>query len=318
MSQKQSIFMTGGSGYIGSRIIEFAIKDGYEVYSLSRSDSSDAKIRAVGGIPVRGDLESHDVLAREAAKADVVFNLADSMAGERLGKMSPEERVRINSAAVNALAEGLKGSGKPLVITSGSLMVAADPDGKETHEDSPKWETSPFGAGLEGNAFVLKDQSIRACSIRLAPYVYGRGGSGVRLFMQMSAGAGEAFYVDDGAVRVTTVHVDDAARLYLLAAQKGRAGEAYNATWETHVTQRQLAEAMGKALNLPVRSQPYADTEAKLGAFLARFLSLENRASNEKAKKELGWKVQAEKGILDEIATGSYVEVAQSLQKPTA
>ncbi|KAF2472281.1 putative NAD dependent epimerase/dehydratase [Lindgomyces ingoldianus] len=318
MSGQKKIFITGASGYIGSVITQQAITSGYTVHALSRSSPSDSKLSSLGATPIRGDLSTHDILTREAAAADIVISLADALAGN-FGTMTMEERVRINNGALTALAEGLKGTGKPLVVTSGSLAVAADPEGKETNESSPPWSDSPFSTGSEDHAFGLgKELGIRICAIRLAPYVYGRGGSGVKLFMGMAAAAGSVFYVDSGSVRITTVHVDDAARLYLLVAEKGRAGEVYNATSETHVTQRQLTEAMGKVLALPVREQSYADTEAKMGLFFAKFLSLENRAGNRKAMEEFGWVPQAKKGILEEIASGSYVEVAEGLRKPKA
>ena len=90
-----SIFITGGSGYIGSRIVEFAIADGYAVTALSRSEASDTKLSDLGATPVRGDLTTLDVLTREAAKADVVISMADSIAGNY--GMSQDERIRINS-----------------------------------------------------------------------------------------------------------------------------------------------------------------------------------------------------------------------------
>ena len=136
--------------------------------------------------------------------------------------------------------------------------------------------------------------------------------------MTQAAQAGAWQYVDGGVATTTTVHVDDAARLYLLAAQKGRSGECYNATWETNVTQRELAEAFTTALGIPLRGISFQDFAAKAGPFFARFLTLENRASNAKAKKELGWDIRAEKGILEEISSGSYVEVAKNLRNPIA
>jgi nucleoside-diphosphate-sugar epimerase len=125
-------------------------------------------------------------------------------------------------------------------------------------------------------------------------------------------------YVESGEKRTTTVHVDDAARLYLLVSEKAKAGEIYNATSETDVTFRQLAEAMGKTMGVRVVSVKYEDLEAKVGVFLAKFLCSENRASNAKAKKELGWTIQAEKGILEDIESGSYMQLAKELKKSKA
>lgn len=318
----QAIFITGGSGYIGSVLIEHAIAQGYTVRALSRREDSDEHLRSLGASPVRGDLTSHDVLTREASQADIVVNIAnalsDSLTKGKIDQGTMKEPYRINIEALEVIGKALVGTGKSLVLTGGSLTVAADSEGKDTNEASPLWPDSPFGNGIEETGLPLKDQGVRVCCVRLAPYVYGRGGSGVKLFMGMGARMGEMIYVDEGAARITSVHVDDAARLYLLVAQKGRAGEIYNATSETHVTNRKLTKAMAKAIGVPTRSQTYAETEAEFGLFLAKFFSLENRASNKKAKEEFGWEPKAQNGILEEIATGSYVQVAEELRKASA
>ena len=274
------IFITGASGYIGTVLTCLAISQHHTVHTLSRSETSDAKLSSLGATPVRGDLTTHDILTREAAAADITINIADAIAG-RLGQISDSERKETNNAAVSALARGIEGTEKKLVLTSGSLFTAADPNGAETNEDSPGWTNSPFGHGLESLFPTLKSQGLNANVVRLAPWVYGRGGSGVRLFMNGAAKTGTMTYIDDGGKCTTTVHVEDAARLYLLVALNAPAGEIYNATSETDVTFRQLAEAMGKILGVPVRSQSYEVMESKAGVVLTRFLSLENRASSE-------------------------------------
>jgi len=315
MSSPKSIFILGASGYIGSTITQFAIASGYTVRGLSRSETSDAKLLALGATPIRGDLHSHDVIMREAAAADITMNLADALIGSGY-TMSIEERNKIAVAALDSIVAGIKGSGKALIVSSGSLVTAADPEGKETNEESPSWpEGHPFSQLAEMHALAAKGLGVRVCVVRLAPFVYGRGGSGVKLFMGAFAGAGKAFWIDEGKACVTTVHVDDAARLYLLAAEKGRAGECYNAAYETNITHRELAEAIAATIGVEVKQQSYEDTEKTMGIFFAKFLSSENRASGEKAKKELGWEIKAEKGILEEIKTGSYVKVAEEIKK---
>jgi nucleoside-diphosphate-sugar epimerase len=218
----------------------------------------------------------------------------------------------ISGAAVDAITEGLKATNKRLIVTSGSLVSAADPNGEETNESSPYWE-NPINNRIKSEQYALaqSEKGIRVTAIRLAPYVYGRGGSGVKLFMGLAAKSGEVVYIGDGSTRITTVHVDDAARLYLLAA-KAESGGIYNATYETGVTQLQLSEAMGKILHLPTKSKSFDEVAAKSMVFLARFLSTENRASNAKARRELGWN-PVEIGILEEIEKGSYTHVAETL-----
>lgn len=310
---KPRIFITGGSGYIGSAVTELAISRGYEVYGLSRTETSDAKLTKSGAIPVRGDLQAHDVLREQSAKADIVFHLADSLTDDFTRDY--EEVLRIDAGAVDAMGAGLEGSGKAFVITSGSLVVAAT--GSETDETSALWE-KPLNARIksEQHALELCEKGVKVSAIRLAPFVYGRGGSGIRLFMTMFAHAGEGGYVDSGETLTSTVHVDDAAALYLLAAEKAKAADIFNGVSGT-VKFRALTEAIGKMLDIPVRSVPHEDAEGKWGKFFARFLSTENWTSGAKAKKELGW-VPKEIGVLGEVRTGSYLAVAESLKKSTA
>ncbi|KAI1643907.1 putative NAD dependent epimerase/dehydratase [Daldinia loculata] len=312
----QTIFMTGANGYIGSRITEFAVAEGYTVVGLSRSEKGDETLKALGASSIRGDLFSYDILREQSAKADIVIHLADALAQNMDQPYS--KVVEIDNKVVDAITDGLKGTNKTFLVTSGTLVTAADPNHGETNETSPLWR-EPLNDRIGCETYALKQASkgIRVIALRLAPYVYGRGGSGVRLFMDFGAQAGELAYVDDGSVKTTTVHVDDAARAYLLAIKKGRAGEAYNLSYETDVSVKELFEAMGKVLDLPVKSRPAAEAKATMGEFLVGFISTENRASNAKAKTELGWQPR-EKKIVDDILNGSYVEVAKSMKKPAA
>ncbi|GKT42811.1 uncharacterized protein ColSpa_02992 [Colletotrichum spaethianum] len=151
-------------------------------------------------------------------------------------------------------------------------------------------------------------------SVCLAPYVYGRGGSGVARFLGIAALTGNVTYVEGGNNRTTVVHVDDAARLFLLAAEKGRAGEIYNAGLATNVTLLQLSQAIAAAVSVPLRNISLEDAMTQLWPTVALFLAVDNRASGEKAKKELGWTSRGP-GILEDISKGLYLEVAKALQK---
>ncbi|CAI7625242.1 unnamed protein product [Penicillium glandicola] len=301
----QRIFMTGASGYIGGVVVEQAIQQGYEVYALSRNETSDEKIRTLGGTPVRGDLQSHPVLQEQSANADIVFHLADAWAGN-FGKMEYDEVVRIDTGAVDAIGEGLKGTSKPLVVTSGTLVVEANPDGQETDEASPLCE-NPLNDRIksEKHALELCSQGVNVSAIRLAPWVYGRGASGVALFTTMFTGMKEVFYVDQGTAATSVVHVDDAAQLYFLAAQKAQPGDVFNAVSSHAVTARELATAIAHTANLPLKSLSFDEVTSRMGEFVARFLSVENRASSKKARQQLGWEPRGP-AILEDIETGSY------------
>lgn len=220
----KTIFITGGSGYIGRTLIALALTRGYTVTALSRSPSSDNLLASLGATPIRGDLTTLSILTSSAAVSDVVISIADALASDF--SLPRSERFRINDAANAALAQGLAGTGKPLVLTGGSLYAAALPDHVFTDETSPGWPEGHWAAfDLGGVKQRWLDMGVRVCQMRLAPYVYGRGGSGVGLFMKMWAQAGQGMVVDGGAMWTTTVHVDDAVELYLLVAEKGRAGQ---------------------------------------------------------------------------------------------
>jgi nucleoside-diphosphate-sugar epimerase len=311
MAAKKRLFITGGSGYVGSVIIEQAVAN-YEIHALSRTDSSDHKLRALGAVPIRGDLTSLDTLKQECKAADAVIHLATAY--QFGGRGTYDDVWPIDLAAIDAMAEALAGTDKPLVVTSGTLVVEADPSGAETDEDSPL-NQNPINTRhkFEVHALGLASRGIHVSSVRLAAYTYGRGGSGIGLFMGMAAKAGAVVCIDGGKNHITTVHVDDAARLYLLVVQKGKAGEAYHASSATDVRFWQSAEAMASALSLPVRDISFETAKEEMGALIATFLAADNRASGAKAVRELGWKPTGP-GILDDIREGSYQAVAKELK----
>ncbi|MBD2057028.1 NAD-dependent epimerase/dehydratase family protein [Oculatella sp. FACHB-28] len=269
------IFVTGATGYIGRVVTEQALAEGHDVYGLSRNEAGDAQLKALGAIPVRGDLASLDILRQQSSEANAVLHLAYI----HDWSMDYEEILQIDGAAVGALGEPLHGTEKALVVTSGTAVVDSDPAGNETTEDSPLSQIFVLKERIrsERHALSLSERGVRVSAIRLPPYVHGRGGSYfVPLLMQMAAKAGESIYVDDGSLCTSAVHVDDAATLYLLAAKAAKAGNVFNGTGSTTVTLRALAEAIAAALDLPVRSVSREEAEMQWGQFLTAFVQFEN------------------------------------------
>lgn len=305
------IFVTGATGYIGRVVTERALAQGHNVFGLSRSEEGDAKLKALGATPVRGELTNLNVLRKESSKADAVLHLAFI----HDWGMDYEEVLRIDMAAVDALGDPLRGTEKALVVTSGTAVVDPDPAGGETTEDSPLSKTFVLKDRIrsERHALSRSKDGVRVSALRLPPYVYGRGGSYfVPMLMEAAAKAGASLYVDNGSLRTSDVHVDDAAELYLLAAKKAKPGEVFNGAGSTTVTLRQLAEGIGAALGLPVRSVSREEAEAKWGQFLTSFVQFENRASNRKAVQQLGWQPTGI-DMLSDIRSGSYRELAAKL-----
>ncbi|KAE8446009.1 hypothetical protein EG329_012648 [Mollisiaceae sp. DMI_Dod_QoI] len=308
--KKMRIFMTGATGYIGGTITEYAIKEGYEVHGLSRTEEGDEKLKALGAVPVRGDLTTLDILRQESSQADIVLHLAFLL------QFNDYEKVlSTDAAATDAMCEPLVGTGKPFVMTCGTALVAPDPNHGETTEESPP-PAKPLVERLrsEQHALTWVKKGIRVNSIRLAPFVYGRAGSGfLSIMMQMALKNGESAYIEDGSICTSVAHVDDAAKLYLLAAKSSKPGDVFNCTTSTTTSFKQIAEAIGDVFKLPVRSVTREEATKFWGPMLSIVFSLENRASSKKAMQQLGWKPTGI-DLLSDVRTGSYVEVARKMQ----
>ncbi|KAL2830454.1 hypothetical protein BDW59DRAFT_140984 [Aspergillus cavernicola] len=310
MSQKA--FITGATGFIGRVVTELAIKEGYAVRGLSRHDEGDALLKSLGATPVRGDLNGTDLLTEESKNADVVFHLAFDHDFSK----PYEQLVNLDKTAVSALAKGLEGSGKPLIVTHGTAGVVPDPNGGETDETTPQAD-HPFGNRevAERYALTFAETGVRVASIRLPQYVYGRGnttGFAAQL-IKLAIKSGESVYVGDGEYCFSDVYVDDAAQLYLLAAKNAKAGDIFNGTGHTTTTYKALASAISDAVEVPARSITKDEAFERWGPFLSMFIGITNRASNRKAIDRLGWKPVGP-GLLWEVVSGSYVAVAEKFK----
>ncbi|KAL2066335.1 hypothetical protein VTL71DRAFT_2406 [Oculimacula yallundae] len=308
-------FITGATGYVGGVLTEKAIAQGHTVHGLSRNEEGDAKLKALGATPVRGDLSSLEVLRHQASEADAVCHLAYIHDFTR----NYEEILAVDAAVVDALAEPLRGTNKPLVTTSGTLVVEPDPEGGETVEDSPPLK-NPVVDRLrsEKHALSKAKEGVRVSAIRLTGYVHGRGASGfVPMLMDYAAKSGESVYIDDGATQTSGVHVDDAAGMYLLAVEKSRPGDVWNCCEDESVSIKALAESVGEVMSVPTRSITREEATKRGGPILPLILTLVNRPSNQKAKKELGWEPKHQ-DILEDVRAGSYSDLAKKLLKGEA
>ncbi|KAJ4488054.1 hypothetical protein J3R30DRAFT_3280650 [Lentinula aciculospora] len=308
--EKLQFFVTGASGYIGLVVTEFAIAQGFSVRGLSRSEAGDEKLKALGATPVRGDLTTLDVLAREGAAADAIIHLAwNHDWSADLNKI-----IDVDIAAVNAICASIKGTGKPLVVASGCAGSQPNPDGSETDENTPLRENFFGTRRVDSERNGVHKEGIHGIAIRLSPYVYGRGGKGFLFMLIVQAiKLNESLYIDDGSRHTSVLHVEDAARLFIAAVLKGKAGEVFNGVGQTDISLKDMAEAIGKVVGVPVRSATYEEASEKWSPFLAMFNYLDVRGSNKKARELLGWKPEGVDYITD-IISGSYVPVAAYLK----
>ena len=295
------VFLTGATGYIGSVIAEKLTGKGYQVVGLARNKAAEEKLRTRGIEPLRGDLKDVESLKRGAAETDATIHTAF------IHDFSDYDRaVKVENAAIAAFADALAGTNKPFIATSGAAFLG---DTKETlaDEDFPYDQNSPFRARAESehDALKMSQKGIRSVVLRLPLFVYGRGGSSFVPFMIEQARAVKAAnYSGDGSKRVSAVHVEDAANLYTLALETSTAKGLYNVSAET-VSLQELSEAIARLLNLKANGISSKEAQNQFGAMFG-FLSINNQLSAEKARRELGWRADANRTITDDIENGSY------------
>jgi nucleoside-diphosphate-sugar epimerase len=291
------VFITGGTGYVGSVLVERLIAAGHEVGALARSEKSSMALAAAGATPVRGELADAAGLRVAAEAADAVIHAAVDYA------MTPEADA-VELAAVTALVvgAGARGLGTPVIYTSTGLVYGFDPEHAAAEDAQlPELSAQPVKAAAE--RIVLDAAGITPIVIR-AGLVYGRGGSGLIAGLIASAAqTGAATYIDDGANSWHPIHVDDLAALYLTVLADPVAG-VYNAVGEHPFSFRELAEAIGELTGAQPVSIPFATAEQQFGVF-AHVLRSTSRMRADKARATFDW-VPVGVQLLDDVRAGSY------------
>jgi nucleoside-diphosphate-sugar epimerase len=296
------VFVTGASGHIGSAVVPELRQAGHEVIGLARSDTSAAALEAAGAEVRRGDLDDLDVLREAAAESDGVIHLAFRHDLMHVGDM--EGAGAVDMAAIQAIAEALEGTDKPFVGTSGTALLAlvGDLDRAGTEEDA-----MPGGYRIDAENLVvgLAERGVRSSVVRLPPTVHSdldKHGF-VPTLIEQARSHGRAGYLGDGANRWPAVHTLDAARLYRLALENAPAGTRLHAVGDEGVPMREIAEAIGRNLDVPVQSIPSEEAEAQF-SFLAQFVGLDNPTSAARTR-ELGWE-PTHAGLIADMDEGHY------------
>lgn len=279
------VFVTGATGFIGSAVVEELISAGHQVVGLARSDKAAAALGAAGAGVQRGELDDPDSLRSGAEAADGVIHLAfDNSFGDLQGAVTAD----LNT--VKAIGDVLAGSGKPFVITSVTTMVPSL-GRPATEEDQAKVGSpgAPRGTA-EAAAIALANRGVRSSAIRLAPCVHdaGRQGLATRL-TAIAREKGFSAYIADGSNRWPAIHRLDAAKLFRLALEAAPAGSILHGVGEEGIPFRDIAEAIGRRLNLPAGSVSGKAADGYFG-WLTPFASMDNPVSSSLTRKMLGWK----------------------------
>jgi len=303
------VFVTGASGWIGSAIVPELIGAGHQVIGLARSDGSAAALAAAGAVVKRGTLDDLDTLRNAGLASDGVIHLAFkhdiAFTGNFQGAADADRR------AIETFGEALAGSDRPLVIASGVLGLT--PGGVVTEGDRHRPETAaaPLPGGPRTRmenaqmTLALASRGVRSSIVRLAPTVHGEGDNGfMSTIVAIARDKGVSGYIGDGSNRWPAVHRLDAAHLFRLALEKAPAGSTLHAVADEGVPIRDVAEMIGRHLDLPV--VPISpDDAAQHFAWLAGFLALDSPASSALTHERMGWQ-PTHPGLIDDLDQGHY------------
>jgi nucleoside-diphosphate-sugar epimerase len=278
------VFVTGATGFIGSAIVQELIGAGHQVLGLARSDAA-AKSLAVAGAEVhRGALDDLDSLRRGAAVSDGVIHTAFIHDFSDYAAAAETDRL-----AVEALGGALADSGRPFVVTSGIALLTPGRVGTEEDSPDPGSAAAPRIAA-EQAALSLSVRGVRVSVVRLPPSVHGDGDHGfVPALIGIAREKGVSAHVGDGLNRWSAVHLLDAAHLYRLALERGSAGARFHGVADEGVPLRDIADVIGRRLNLPVVAKSREEASAHFG-WLAHFVGIDCPASSTQTRERLGWR----------------------------
>ncbi|NJM53731.1 MAG: NAD-dependent epimerase/dehydratase family protein, partial [Blastocatellia bacterium] len=219
------IFLTGASGYVGSVVAEKLKGKGHKVLGLARNEEAESKLNECRVETVHGGLEDFEVLKTVAKEADAVIHTAFSHSFDDY-----DDAVKLDREVIKSFAESLAQTNKPFIVTSSSAILG-DTRSNEADEDYPFGENSPrkFRGEAERDTLQLSSKGIRSIVLRLPLFVYGRGGSSfVPFVINQAKKEKSANYVESGEQKVSAVHVEDVADLYVLALEISTAKGLYN------------------------------------------------------------------------------------------
>ena len=291
------VFLTGATGFVGSAVINELLSHGHQVLGLTRSDQGAEALRAAGAEPYPGTLEDLDRLRQGAETTDGTIHC-----GFIHDFSNFAHSCEVDRAAIETIGTALAGSDRPFLTTSGLAGFA--PGRLATEEDAPAPNATPR-APAEGLTLGFAAKGVRAGVVRLSPSVHDAGDHGfLPMIIGIAREKGLSAYVGEGDNRWAGVHRRDAARLYRLALEKGHAGWCYHGVGDEGVPTRELAETIGRRLNLPVKSLSAEEAAGHFG-WMAFFFGMTLAASSTLTRNRLNWR-PTHPGLLADLDQDHY------------
>ena len=299
MNNSKRVFVTGATGFIGSAIVQELIGAGHRVLGLARSDTAAKSLAAAGAEVQRGSLEDLDSLRSGTGASDAVIHTA--FIHDFLNYAAAAEA---DTRAIETIGAALAGSERPFVVTSGTALVS--PGHVVTENDAiDPGAAARIPRRSEQTALAMASAGVRVSIVRLSPSVHGQGDHGfVPRLIEIAREKGVSAYIGDGLNRWSAVHRRDAANLFRLALERGSENATYHGVADEGVPIKEIAEVIGRRLNLPVVSKSSEEAAEHFG-WLGHFLAIDCPASSALTQKQLGWRPE-QPGLLADIDQRYY------------
>lgn len=293
------VFVTGATGFVGAAVVRELLAHGHQVLGFARSDRSEKELEKLGVKALRGDLETPETLRQGAKLSDAIIHAGFVHDFSRFS-----EACAIDRTAIETLGGEIGNTGKPLIVTAGvAFLNVAGPIAVESDPAFPPSDNYPRAS--ETTAMALSNRGIPVSVMRLPPSVHGQGDHGfVPLLIDIARQKGLSAYIEDGENAWPAVHVQDAARAFRLAVERGQSAETYHAVAERGVRFRKIAEAIATGLDVPCVSLPQEEARQHF-SWIYSFASIDQPTSSDRTQTRLGWSPEGT-NLLTDIRDAGY------------